>query len=159
MSNAKLRHWIYLAIGFLILIAAGWFLLMRPARHTDETMPEIFSEHRAAFQAVAVYLCSKDIPTNITAVPTIDERFGIPVEDTDPYHAYNDGIIELLHTEIDSVRYADGTVTFMTPESGGFAVRCRSAFAYGNVPPEESGAPRNPLPESNWYYFISMKEE
>jgi hypothetical protein len=79
---------------------------------TDETMPEIYSEHRAAFEAAASYLCSKDLNTDITAIPTIDERFGIPVEDSNAYAAFNDAIIELFHTEIASVRCENGTVIF-----------------------------------------------
>ena len=159
MSNAKLRHWIYLAIGFLILFAAAWFLLMRPARHTDETMQEIYSEHRAAFEAAASYLCSKDLNTDITAIPTIDERFGIPVEDSNAYAAFNDAIIELFHTEIASVRCENGTVIFRTPKSGGILVSRSAAFAYGEPPLSLSGAPRNPLPDSKWYYYISIKED
>ena len=121
MSNQKLRHWIYLAIGFLILASTAWWFLAHPSKLTDDYVKnEIFTVHRQAFDGVSDYLKKKDIIADITAIPTVDNPFGIPNEDSDACRAYNDGITELMHTEIAEVAYTGTAVQFTTNPSGGF---------------------------------------
>ena len=36
MSNAKIIHWIYLALGFLIICGGLWYLLLRDSKLNEE---------------------------------------------------------------------------------------------------------------------------
>lgn len=155
MTNAKIRHWIYVAIGFLILCGAAYFLLLRDSRYSDTTAAGIFAEHQSAYAEVVSYMKKKEIVTVVPEIPTIDHRYGIVPEDTDPYRAFLDAMTELLNTDVDEIKSDEETVQFVLNKSGGLLINEQMIIICGEAaPPTIDSAPRSELPEKNWYYYI-----
>ncbi len=60
MSNEKIRHWIYMAIGFLILCGGAWFLLLRESKLTEDYLKsDLMTPHWEELNAVVSYLTAK----------------------------------------------------------------------------------------------------
>ncbi|MBR5364359.1 MAG: hypothetical protein IK134_13680 [Oscillospiraceae bacterium] len=157
MSNSKIRHWVYTAIGILILIGIAWFLLLRESKVTANSLSGVYSAHQKAFENVASYLLDREAAVDITDLPTIDNGFNIPVEQSDAYDAFSDGLYELMETEICEIIAAGDSVRFVTPKSGGILVQNHGELAVGNAPIAVYGAPRDVL-TGKWYYYI-VKED
>ena len=158
MSNEKIRRWIYRAVAFLILVGIGWFLLLRESRNTKQTLNEMYQAHQQAFEDCASYLLEKDANVDITGLPTIDNKYDIPYEDTKAYTRFMDGLYEVMETDIKEIAAANGCVRFVTYKSGGFLVQTKGAIACGDAPAFLSSTPRDVLNDSGWYYYI-IKEE
>ena len=154
MSNKKIKSLIYTAIVILILAGVGWYLLLRPSKYTDDSVKALFTERREPMQTVAKYLREQKIDTDITDIPTVDHRFGIPVEDTDAYRAFNDAVITLMRTECSEIIANDGTVQFITPKSGGFLCPSYAILVHGEMPPVYLDAAQSDLGQQNWKYYI-----
>ena len=107
MSNSKIRKWVYSAVGFLILIAAAWFLLMRDSKLTaDYLNTEIMGTQRSNLDTVISYLSAKGGENyyDINGLPNIDNGyFGVPTEDSDEYRNYNSAVIALMRTEFSEI--------------------------------------------------------
>ena len=157
MSNAKIRHWVYTAIGILILISGCWFLLMRESKITQESLQDTYSAHEKALQDVASYLLAKEASVDITGLPTIDNGYNIPVEQTQAYDAFSDGLNEVLREDFQEVIAEGDSVRFVTPKSGGLLVQNHGELAVGNAPISVNDAPRAAL-NGSWYYYI-VKED
>lgn len=57
MSNSKIRHWIYLALGFLILCGGLWYLLLRDSKLNEQYLQtEIMDVRQSDLDAVVSYL-------------------------------------------------------------------------------------------------------
>lgn len=160
MSNAKIRIWIYRAIGFLILCGIAWFILLRAPKFTnDYIIEDLYTVQKESFQDVADYLMAKDVSTVITDLPTIDNSLGIPREDSDAYRNCNEGIIVLKRVSIDKI-VSDGTsVQFITPKSGGLLNQAYVVVVCGEAPPNMLGAPRYTLSANQWYYYIVTEKD
>ena len=163
MSNAKIRHWIYLALGFLILCGGLWFLLLRDSKLTEDYLKtEIMDARWNELTAVVSYLSAKGGENlyDITGQPTIDNSyFGVPTEDSDEYRSYNSAVVGLMRTTFDEIIYEDGVFRFITPRSGGLLHSDYIVLAYRETAPTISNAPQNQLDEKNWsYYLITEKE-
>lgn len=163
MSNSKIRKWVYSAIGFLILIAAAWFLLMRDSKLTaDYLNTEIMGTQRSNLDTVISYLSAKGGENyyDINGLPNIDNGyFGVPTEDSDEYRNYNSAVIALMRTEFSEIIYRDGTFRFVTPRSGGLLHSDYLVLAYRETEPFISGAPQTPMQEKNWSYYIVTEKE
>lgn len=153
MPNSKIRHWVYLAIGFLILVSGAWFLLMRESKITEESASEIYSAHQKAFEDVASYLIAKEANIDIAGIPTIDNDYGIPYEQSQAYEAFCNGIYEIMGEDIREIIAEGDTVRFLTPKSGGFLVQTYLEIAAGNAPVSVNDAPRGTI-SGKWYYYI-----
>ena len=154
MTNAKIRHWIYVALGFLILCGAAFFLLLRESSYSESNAAEVYAAHEQAYQEVVSYLRKKEILTDIKGIPTIDHRYGILPEDTDEYRSFLDAVTELMNTDIKNIVSDEETVQFTTGKSGGFLNQNYLTFVYGDAPPTLSGAPRSEMPQKKWYYYL-----
>ena len=163
MSNSKIRHWIYLAIGFLILCGAAWFLLLRDSKLTEDYVKtEIMGAKRKELTAVVSYLTEKggEERYDIKGVPGIENSyFGVPTEDSDEYRSYNSAVIGLMRTEFEEIIYNGGTVRFITPRSGGLLHSDYMVLAYQETAPTISEAPQNKLDENDWSYYIITEKE
>lgn len=157
MSNEKIRHWIYMAIGFLILFSCGWYLLMHPSQVTKESLLDAYNAQQQAFENVASYLASKDISTDITDMPSVDNHFGVPKEDSAAYENYNSGMVTLMQHDVREVIVNGSIVRFVLKKHGGFLVREYGVIASGDAPISLNGSPRDDLAEG-WYFYI-MKED
>lgn len=160
MSNEKIRTWIYRGIAVLILAGIAFFVLIRPSKLTENYIEqEIYSTRQQYFQDVADYLMAKKVVTTITGLPTIDEHYGIPSEDTDAYRDCNEGIIMVMRSEIDEIVSTKTAVQFITPKSGGLLNREYVILMYGETPPTLHGAPRQTLNGEKWAYYIITEKE
>ena len=157
MSNAKIRHWIYVAIGFLILCGIGFFLLLRESKYSDASAPELFAAHESEYQEVVTYLRKKEIYTDVKAVPTIDNRYGIIPEDTEEYRAFYDAISRLMLEDVSEIVSTEECIQFRSPKSGGFLNQSYITFVYGDAPPMIGDAPRSEMAQKNWYYFLGKE--
>ena len=158
MSNSKIRSWIYRAAAFLILVGIAWFFLLRESKISKDSLAEIYSVHQNAFENVQSYLLSKDADVDITDLPTIDNSFNIPHDDSQAYRDFCDGLYELMETEVSEVIAQSGTVRFVTHSSGGLLVKNHAEIACGDAPITIKSAPRDTLTDGNWYYYI-IKED
>lgn len=159
MTNAKIRHWIYVAIGFLILCGAAFFLFLRESKYTDDSAASFFAEHQSAYEEVVSYMRKKEIAADVKDIPTIDNRYGILPEDTDAYRAFLSAVTELMNTDVNEIISDGETVQFLTKKSGGFLNQNYFDFAYGDPLPTINGAPRNDMPQKKWYYYICTGKE
>lgn len=160
MSNAKIRAWIFRAVVILILAGIGLFVLIHPSKLTEHYLKtELFSVFQEHFQDVADYLQAKKTVTAITGLPTIDEHYGIPSEDTDAYRDCNEGIIMLMRSEITEIVSTEKNVQFITPKSGGLLNQEYAVIVYGDAPPTLHGAPCNSLDGKKWFYYIVTEKE
>ena len=163
MSNAKLRHWIYLAAAFLILCGGAWFLLLRESKLTEDYLKtEIMGERRKDLDAVISYLSAKGGENRyaITDIPSIDNAyFSVPTEDSDEYRSYNSAVISLMRTTFDEIIYTNGTFRFITPRSGGLLHSDYLVLAYKETAPTISNAPQMMLSQPDWSYYIVTEKE
>ena len=163
MSNAKIRHWIYLAIGFLILCGGAWFLLLRDSKLTEDYLNnEILGTHSDDLNAVVSYLSAKggENRYDLTDLPSIDNSyFGVPTEDSDEYRSYNSAVISLMRTTFDEIIYEDGSLRFITPRSGGLLHSDYLILAYNEDAPLISNAPQTPTEQKNWSYYLVTEKE
>lgn len=160
MSNAKIRAWIYRAIAFLILAGIAGFILIRPSKLTEDYIKnEIYSVHEQQFQDAADYLMAKDVVATITELPSIDNSFGIPREDSDAYRSCNEGICVVMRTAIEEIVSTGDSVQFITPKSGGMLNQEYVVIVCGEAPLMLHGAPRNTLSGSDWSYYIVTEKE
>lgn len=163
MSNAKIRHWIYLAIGFLILCGGAWFLLLRDSKLTEDYLNnEILGSHSDDLQAVVSYLSAKggENRYDLTGLPNIDNAyFGVPTEDSDEYRSYNSAVISLMRTTFDEIIYENGSLRFITPRSGGLLHSDYLILAYNETAPLISDAPQTPTEQKNWSYYLVTEKE
>ncbi|HAG13626.1 MAG TPA: hypothetical protein DCG49_07165 [Ruminococcus sp.] len=157
MSNSKIRHWIYCAIGFLILCSIGWFLLLRESAYSDLTAADLFREHQQAYATTAAYLAEKEIYAKIEGIPTIDNRYGILPEDSDAYRNFNDALTELFRSAIAEAESTADVIYYRLPKSGGFLNQNYLVFAYGDAPPIYADAPRTALSADGWYYYLGKE--
>ncbi len=163
MSNSKIRHWIYMALGFLILVGCAWFLLLRESKLSEQYLQsEIMAVRQDDLNAVISYLTEKggESQYHITDLPSIDNSyFGVPNEDSDECRRYNDAVTSLMRTSFSEILYHDGAVRFVTPRSGGILNSNYIVLAYRETAPVLSGAPQTMLKQQDWsYYLITEKE-
>ncbi len=163
MSNSKIRHWIYLALGFLILCGGLWYLLLRDSKLNEQYLQtEIMDVRQSDLDAVVSYLSEKggESRYDITALPSIDNSyFGVPNEDSDACRSYNDAVISLMRTSFREIVYEDGTVRFVTPRSGGLLNSNYLVLAYRESTPVLSGAPQIMLKQKDWSYYLITEME
>lgn len=163
MSNAKIRHWIYLALGFLILCSGAWFLLLRESKLTEEYLEtEIMPLYQKELDAVTAYLTEAGGENfyDINGVPGIDNsHFNVPTEDSDAYRSYNSAVITLLRTNFSEIIYQQGVIHFVTPRSGGLLHSDYMILAYHSNAPMLKGAPRTQLSQPEWSYYIVTEKD
>ncbi|MCQ2416317.1 MAG: hypothetical protein MJ071_00705 [Oscillospiraceae bacterium] len=159
MSNSKIRHWIYLALGFLILVGIGNFALFRDGKYDEDQVNAIYAEHADAYHTVASYLKASEITTRIEGVLSIDAHYGVRAEDTNEYRAFEKAVEELIHADVESVVSSDSCVKFILRRSGGILNQSYLVFAEGDVPPTDKGTPCSDLKEQNWYYYLHLHAE
>ena len=154
MSNAKIRAWVYRAIGFLILCGIAWFFLLRSSEYDADAAKKIFSDHKANFQTVAEYMIDKKIETDILGFRTIDNSYGIRGEDTPEFKKFSAALSSLQQSQaIDSVHSHSGIVTFNTYSSGGMLVENHVELSYADDT-ETKASLGSRLPEAHWFYSI-----
>lgn len=163
MSNSKIRHWIYLALGFLIVCGGLWYLLLRDSKLNEDYLnDEIFAVHGTEIDTVVSYLSAKGGENyyDITGLPTIDNSyFGVPTEDSDEYRSYNSAVIALMRTTFDEITYNDGTFRFITGRSGGLLHSNYLIAAYREKAPTISNAPQMALDRKGWSYYLVTEKE
>ncbi len=163
MSNAKIRHWIYLALGFLIICGGLWYLLLRDSKLNEEYLEnEIFAAHGTEIDTVISYLSEKGGANyyDITGQPNIDNSyFGVPTEDSDPYRAYNSAVVSLMRTTFEEITYSDGVFHFITGRSGGLLHSNYLIAAYNETAPLIEDAPQTPLDRKGWSYYLVTEKE
>ncbi len=163
MSNEKIRHWIYMAIGFLILCGGAWFLLLRESKLTEDYLKsDLMTPHWEELNAVVSYLTAKggDSYYDITGVPTIDNAyFSVPTEDSDAYRSYNSAVIALMHSSFREIIYTNGSIRFVTPRSGGLMNNNYVILAYHEKTPLINNAPQSPLDQPDWSYYVVTEKE
>ena len=154
MSMQKLRHWIYTAIGILILIGAAWFLLLRSPGITKESIRETLNAQSTYYKAVADYLISKDYNTEITDLPTIDHSFGIKGEDTNAYRDFISAIEKLYEKEGKLIIRTDGNyVLFKHPAQGGLLSQAYFVIAVNADGHSLTGEQPASLGVGDWQYY------
>ncbi len=163
MSNSKIRHWIYLALGFLIICGGLWFLLLRDSKlNEDYLKTEIFEKRGTELDAIISYLNEKGGENfyDIKGQPNIDNSyFGVPTEDSDAYRSYNSAVISLMRTVFDEITYQDGVFHFVTGKSGGLLHSDYMILAYQEKKPLIENAPQTPLDRQGWSYYLVTEKE
>ena len=120
MSKQKLRHWIYVAVFITLLGAFAWYLLLRDANITEESVRQELTAQQASFDAVADYLLAKEAAALIDGAVTAGRTYGVPEEDTNEYRAYAEGVRKVIDKDCVRIESTGKAVLFYMKALGGF---------------------------------------
>ena len=154
MSNSKIRKYIYTALLILLIGCGIWYFLMHPAKYSEKFLQDSYEEHWDAFKTVTTYLTAKEFHADITGVPTVDNHFGIPQEDSDPYRAYVSDVTELMRAACAEIIVDGQNIKFYYPEKGGLLNRKYALLVYSKDGSGIEQTSRFENKDKNWYYAI-----
>lgn len=145
-------------ITLLILLVAGgvaWFLLFRPESISQDSITVSFTEHMKVFETVAAYLDENDISAEITGFLSMENSYGIAINNSDEFRAFAAAVEELTSQDCAEIISDRDTVEFVYPGTGGYFNKLYGSVIF-NGEKKVEGKITIPLNTNGWHLYIAQ---